>query len=155
MAKLTVPTCWPRANMQKCPRWPFCPTYGSGVKGQFCQKVPFQYEGQIINNVKLLNYWCQHADLEQTCKSFHGDLFTPELALGRLVCHVCMTSLCYFLQGSPYIVMPANARHLCPWPQVATVCEIPVCEIPWPISGSPKIKPWSAMQDHFYHLQPN
>ena len=105
MAKLRVPTCWPRSNMQKCPRWPFCPTYGSGVigqicqnspipirrsnfkqrqilkllvptcwpwtnmqefprwpfrrtngwgvKGQICQTVPFQYEGQIINNVKL------------------------------------------------------------------------------------------------------
>ena len=27
-------------------------TYGSGVKGQICQTVPFQYEDQIIN-VKL------------------------------------------------------------------------------------------------------
>ena len=34
MAKLTVPTCMPWANMQKRPRWPRHQTYGSGVKGQ-------------------------------------------------------------------------------------------------------------------------
>ena len=34
MAKLTVPTCTPWANMQKRPRWPRHQTYGSGVKGQ-------------------------------------------------------------------------------------------------------------------------
>ena len=40
MAKLTVPTCTPWANMQKRPRWPRHQTYGSGVKGQ--KKVKFQ-----------------------------------------------------------------------------------------------------------------
>ena len=60
MAKLTVPTCWPRANMQKCPRWPFCPTYGSGVKDQICQHSPIpirmsNYKHQIV---KLLVPTC-------------------------------------------------------------------------------------------------
>ena len=34
MSKLTVPTYWPWPNMQNCPRWPFCPTYGWGLKSQ-------------------------------------------------------------------------------------------------------------------------
>ena len=61
MAQLTVPTCWPRANMQKCPRWPFCPTYGSGVKGKICQNslIPIRrsnYKQRQI--VKLLVPTC-------------------------------------------------------------------------------------------------
>ena len=96
MAKITVPTCWPRANMQKCPRWPFCRTYGSGVIGQICQISPIpirrsNYKQRQI--VKLLVPTCWPW---KTCKSFHGDLFAPESALGRLVCHVCMTSLFWF-----------------------------------------------------------
>ena len=42
----------------------------------------------------------------------------------------------YVLQGGPRVAMPTDARHSCPWPQVSTVCEIP-----WPSSGSSKIKP--------------
>ena len=41
-----------------------------------------------------------------------------------------------FYKEAPWVVMPADARHSCPWPQVAMVCEIP-----WPSSESPKIKP--------------
>ena len=45
-------------------------------------------------------------------------------------------TISYVLQRGPWAVMPADARYPCPWPQVATVCEIP-----WPSSGSPKIEP--------------
>ena len=40
MAKVTVLTCWPLTDIQNCPRWPLCPTYGQEVKGQ--TKVKFQ-----------------------------------------------------------------------------------------------------------------
>ena len=38
--KVTVLTCWPWTDIQNCPRWPLCPTYGQEVKGQ--TKVKFQ-----------------------------------------------------------------------------------------------------------------
>ena len=44
MAKLMMPTCWPGANMQTCPRRPFLPTYGWGVKGQ---------KGQIFKQCQM------------------------------------------------------------------------------------------------------
>ena len=59
-----------------------------------------------------------HADLEQTCKSFHGDLFAPELALGRLVCHVCMTSsfffltICFFFHMLNWIFTKLGQKHV-------------------------------------------
>ena len=40
MAKVTVLTCWTWTDIQNCPRWPLCPTYGQEVKGQ--RKVKFQ-----------------------------------------------------------------------------------------------------------------
>ena len=47
-------------------------------------------------------------------------------------------------EPSPGAVMPADARHPCPWPQVTTVCEIS-----WPSSGSPKIKPCQPYKRSF------
>ena len=93
MAKLMVPTCWPGANMQKCPRWPFFPTYGWGVKGQ---------KGQIFKQcqmAKLTVPTCWPRSNMQKCPRWP---FCPTYGSG-VIGQIC--------QNSPIPIWRSNYKH--------------------------------------------